>query len=254
MSSIAIHRLEWEGCLNIRDVGAYRTVDGAQLRAGALLRSDNLCRMQPNGTAALVEYGVRTIIDLRTPTELRLKHHPFAAELAQPNAPRYLNISIMDEANQAGVDAVELVDTSLESYVAMLEYFGRNFAAAMRATAEAAPGGVLVHCHAGKDRTGLLVALLLHVAGVPEPTIVADYVVSDQYLQPLYAEILGGIGDPVRRAVVADRLHCRPETMTGVFAHLRQQHGGVEPFLERAGLSSEDMARLRERVVTPAGR
>jgi protein-tyrosine phosphatase len=96
----------------------------------------------------------------------------------------------------------------------------------------------------------VLIALLLHVAGVPEPTIVADYVVSNQYLQPLYDEILAGIADPVRRAVVADRLHCRPETMTGVFAHLRREHGGVEPFLAQAGLGAGELAALRARLVT----
>jgi len=125
-----------------------------------------------------------------------------------------------------------------------------SFGAAVTAIARAPEGGVLVHCHAGKDRTGLVVALLLTLVGVPDDIIVADYALSDRYLQPLYDEILAAIDDPPRRERLRSWLHARPEGMQGALAALDERYDGAASYLRAAGVSADDLARARERLVT----
>lgn len=238
--------LSWDACRNVRDVGGYETADGGQTRWRALLRSDNLCRLTPAGRAALVEYGVRTIVDLRSSSELAAEAHPFA--LPAPHGPiTYLNLPFVDESVVAATSAAEAAETSAESYCVLLEWFKPQLRTILSYIAEAAPGGVLVHCHAGKDRTGIIVALLLTLAGVPRETIAADYALSDSYLQPLYAEILDAVREDQREAL-ARRLSARPETMHEVLSYLDRGYGGAREYLLACGVSESDVARLRERL------
>lgn len=238
--------LSWDACRNVRDVGGYETDDGGRTRWRALLRSDNLCRLTPEGRDALVEYGVRTIIDLRSPSELAAEVHPFA--LPTPHGPiTYLNLPFVDESVVAATSAAEAAETSAESYCVLLEWFKPQLKTILSYIAEAAPGGVLVHCHAGKDRTGIIVALLLTLAGVPRETIAADYALSDSYLQPLYAEILDAVPEDQREAL-AHRLSARPETMREVLSYLDRTYGGVREYLLACGVSESNVSRLRERL------
>jgi protein tyrosine/serine phosphatase len=134
-------------------------------------------------------------------------------------------------------------------YADILATCGTAIAEVVTTVARASEGGVLVHCHAGKDRTGVVVALLLSLADVPPPVIIADYALSDTYLQPLYDEILGALDDRARRERARSWLHSRPEAMRDVLAWLDERYGGVEAYLRAAGVSTNDLARVRERLV-----
>ena len=241
--------LRWDLSYNIRDLGGYATHDGRQLRWRALVRADNLYRLTPQGQTALRDYGIRTLIDLRLDYELELSPSPFAAPRSAASGPRYLHLPLYAGASNEGIAAVEAY-RSLQDYNRLvLEHYRAGIAAVITAFADAPAGGVLVSCHAGKDRTGLIVALILALAGVPYPTIAADYALSDTYLQPLYAEWLAGEPDAARRARLAEDLTSSPETMLAALAHL-ESLGGVQAYLLDAGVSPEQVERLRERLLT----
>ena len=239
--------LAWDACYNVRDVGGYATDDGRQTRWRALVRADDLCRLTPAGVAALRDYGVRTIIDLRSTAEMPMAGHPFARPTAADGSLTYLNLPLLDDDNRAGLAAVNAVECTEDMYVCMLEHFRRPIAAIVRTVAQAPAGAVLIHCHAGKDRTGLVVALLLALAGVPDATIAADYALSSTYLQPLYETWFSAPA-----ATEADRsawwLASPPDAMLAVLATLDARYGGVHAYLSAAGVSPAEIERIRARL------
>ena len=180
--------LAWEDCLNARDLGGYRTADGRETRWGAIVRSDDLSALTPTGRDSLVEHGIRSIVDLRTPAELGQSPNPFARP--SDHDVEYINLSFEDPAaHPSWPDFAELAD----EYEWMLHRFEPRVAGIMAAIARAPEGGVLVHCVYGQDRTGLVCAMMLDLAGVDRETIGEDYALS------------GAVPEPAQRGVDADR-------------------------------------------------
>ena len=197
----ATRDLTWDACYNARDLGGYPTTDGRATRRQALIRADNLVRLTPAGQAALRAYGVRTILDLRLAYELASDPSPFAATSGQPGEPRYVHLPLHDAATDAAIDAA---DSTAAGYLVLLEQNHAHVAAVIGAVAAGlAAGGVVVHCHGGKDRTGLVAALLLALVGVPPALIAADYAHSAVQLEGPYAAWLtaqtAAQGHPVTR-------------------------------------------------------
>ena len=222
-------RLAWEGVLNARDLGGYATADGRETRWAAVVRSDSLAALRPAGRRALLDYGVRSMVDLRLPEEVADHPNPFAEPDSHGIA--YANVSIFDPA----VPPPDQVTT------------------VMAAIANAPEGGVLVHCAAGKDRTGLIAALLLGLVGVAPATIAADYALTAECLRPRDQEWLEhGPGDRAEREEWLRRFAPTAEVMLEVLDRLEDRYGGVEGYLRAAGVAPEDVARLRARLVAPA--
>jgi protein-tyrosine phosphatase len=241
--------LAWDACRNVRDLGGYETGDGGRTRWRALLRADNLCRLTPQGQAALIAYGVRTIVDVRNPSERAEAPHPFAQEVARAGGLAYLALPLLDEEDADGRAQLNALRSLPTEYCLILERYKARMAAILTAIAQAPDGGVLVHCHAGQDRTGLVVALLLAIAGVPHATIAADYAASADYLQPLYAELLAaGPQDPITKQELAARLTAQAETMLAVLSYLDAQYGGVHAYLRAAGVGEQEIERIRNRL------
>ena len=239
--------LEWEGCLNARDLGGYATGDGRETRWGAVVRSASLAALTEAGRAALADYGVRAIVDLRLPAELADDPNPFAEPGDHGIA--YTNVSFVDPA-AAPPDAVS---TLAEDYLQMLDRYRQGVAEAMTAVARAPDGAVLIHCAAGKDRTGLISALLLGLVDVPAETIAADYAMTAELLRPREEAWLAACPPEERaerRAMIA-RYAPTAEVMLAVLAGLSERYGGVEPYLAEAGVSRADLERLRERLLDP---
>lgn len=248
------HRLAWEACYNARDVGGYPAGVGRRTRWGRFVRSDNLCRLSAAGQAALVAAGVRTVIDLRSAFELRIDPCPFEPARAGLGAPAYLHLPVLDPAAPAETEAIERAESVAAMYAAILAHGRARLATILRAVVEAPPGGVLVYCHAGKDRTGLVTALVLAVAGVPAAAVAEDYALSDGYLQPWYDEQLRTAANDAMRRRLAQYLRsasnaARPETMQATLAHLDQYYGGPQTYLRAAGLAEEDFEGIRRRHV-----
>jgi protein-tyrosine phosphatase len=239
----AARALAWDACLNARDLGGLTTADGRRVRRGALVRSDQLCRLSDRGRTEFLTHGVRTVIDLRTPAEVAKDPDP----LWQEHGIDYLHIPQQDEQLWRELDGV--ARTRAERDSAAIDRRAPQIVAMMRAVANAAPGGVLIHCLAGKDRTGIAVALLLGLVGVDDEQIAADYALSEAALAAELASVLAAAPDEEARAKVVRGYDARAETMLATLAHLRTRHGGPAAYLERAGLSPEDVARIRDRLL-----
>jgi protein-tyrosine phosphatase len=246
-------RLYWDACYNVRDLGGYDTVDGSRTRWGAFVRADNLSRLTPAGQSALVEYGVRTVIDLRRAFELKIDLNPFAIPSGAAREVTYLNLPLGLGADRDGILAVQAAEQGDQSsltaiFCRVLDHYGRGIAGVIAAIAAAAPGAVLFHCHAGKDRTGMVAALLLALAGVPNATIAEDYALSQDCLQPLFDNWLSQEPDPAKREALARTLGATTETMLDILAYLDERHAGAARYLRAAGVAEADLERVRQRI------
>jgi protein-tyrosine phosphatase len=242
-ASEASRALAWGACLNVRDLGGLTTADGRRVRRGALVRSDQLCRLDDGGHAALLAHGVRTVIDLRNPAEAQRDPDPTLHE----QGVEYRLIPQQDD--QLWQQPEWAARTRAERDARVLDQRAEHIAAMARAVANAAPGGVLIHCLAGKDRTGIAVALLLGLLGVPDADIAADYALSEAALASEKAAALAGAADDEARARIERGYDSRAETMLATLAHLRTRHGGAKAYLTRAGLSDVDIERIRARLL-----
>jgi hypothetical protein len=213
-------RLPWEGCLNVRDLGGLRLTEGGETRPGAVVRADSLSRLTAAGWESALGYGVRRIVDLRAddeqkddgawPGDVAMVRVPILpGSYDDPLWPEFVPIF-----EAAGDDERGLRDV----YLAFLERWPESFAAAVGAIGEAGPGPIAVQCGAGRDRTGLVVALLLGAAGVEPDQIASDYAMTP----------------PIDGAAGAT-----PWVMNEVLGVLRERHGGCRGYLAAAGLSPE---------------
>jgi protein-tyrosine phosphatase len=243
--------LAWEACHNARDTGGYPTHSGRQTRWQTLVRADNLHKLTLAGQAALRDFGVRTVIDLRLAHEIEKTPNPFAAQQNLPEAPVYLNLPLHDPAANAAMD---VAPSMMDEYIIILEQSKPHISGVIQsAAAGMAEGAVVVHCHGGKDRTGIVVALLLSIAGVPRETIIEDYALSEAQLEPLHAAWLEeqriAQGHPIDRP---RWMHSRPETMRGVLDFLDRNYGGPEGYLDAAGVPGSCITQIRKHLVATA--
>jgi len=219
--------LAWEGCNNIRDLGGLNTLDGRLTRLGAIVRGDSPSRLTPAGWEALYEYGVRTIITLRT--------HGMEEPELDFELP-YGDIQII----QAPIEDIT-DDEFLERY-ALTELWGTpmyfkdayerwpdRHAAVITAIAQAQPGGVLFHCIRGHDRTGIISLLLLSLAGVTPNDILMDYELS---VDPERDELLAKFDSSVREVIF--------NTLKSLDA---------ENYLLNAGVSPQDIGVVRKKLL-----
>jgi protein-tyrosine phosphatase len=239
-------RLAWEGCLNVRDLGGYPAANGRETRWGAVVRSDNLSPLTEAGRNALRDYGIGTIIDLRLPDELEQLPNPFAG--SEDPGIAYTNVSFIDPS----LPPPDEFTTLANGYAGMLDRFQPAVCDVMRTIAGAPEGGVLVHCHAGKDRTGLISALLLELAGVDRETVGADYALSEECLRPRVEEWLekSPPDERAEREKELSKYSPRSEVMVEVLDRLDQRYGGVESYLLQAGVAPQEIARLREKLLS----
>lgn len=230
--------LGWDDLINARDLGGLRA-QGGQVRPGALIRSDSLARLTEAGRAAMLAHGVTTIVDLRMAGEQAGWPNPFRSH---PGFRRLPLVERVPENPMPEFDSVEA------SYLDMLETFGQRVAAVVRGIAGAPPGGVLVHCAAGKDRTGVVVALALSVAGVGRSDIAEDYALSRVWDDRMLEEWL--LAQPASDRVRLGRLRrTRPETILATLAALDDRYGGVMGYLAAIGVEDGVLERLRRRLV-----
>jgi protein-tyrosine phosphatase len=238
------------GTYNVRDVGGYPTAGGGATRWQTLIRADSLHRLTPEAQDALLDLGLRTVVDLRRPSEVGQWPNVFAAS---PRV-RYLNVDLA--GGDPLVPAERGEDWEMDSlYCAILDRRGAALGEIFRTLARPGALPAAVHCTAGKDRTGLVIALALALAAVDHETIAADYALSSTYLVGQYLE------EAKARAAASGlswdryqlRLTCRQELMRRTLDHLERAHGGAAAYLHAAGLDGGEVDAVREAIVDGDG-
>jgi protein-tyrosine phosphatase len=237
-------RLDFPRLLNARELGGCAVRSGGSTRMRSVLRTDDLWRLTPEGVKALVDYGVRSIIDLLWPREL--ERRPSVFQRGVPGV-RYTNVSILDGSEQAWIARTPLVSKEWWS-VAVLDHSAPDVARVLRAVADAPAGAVVLHCAAGKDRTGAMAALLLAAADAEPPEIAEDYSISTEYIRDAY---LAAHPREEWDSVLED-VRCPPEQVYNMLDHLQKQYGGVRGYMKSLGLDAEEIRRVCERLA-PGG-
>ncbi len=251
ISDAGARTLTWDGCVNVRDLGGIPTEDGGRTRAGAVIRSDNIGGLSPDGWRALDEHGVVRVVDLRWPEE-RAQDPPRDADV------EVVHVSVLGPSLEAGRDYLRELDAHIDSvddiadhyawsYVDFLERNRARFGEALAAVADA-DGPVVIHCMGGKDRTGLVAAILLRLAGVSPAEIGADYSLSGPNLAgTLDAWLASAPNERERRR--REKLSTTPAVaMTRVIEDVEGRYGSVAGYLEAAGLRPGQIDRLRARL------
>lgn len=232
--------LKFAGTYNFRDVGGYPTHNGGTTRWRTLFRSDSPHRLSEADRAVLVGRGLRTAIDLRQAEEVAAAPNVF---VSSPHV-AYRHVPLLNDTPSMP----EVLPTLVDIYRGILDERGEQVAAVLAALAVPGALPAVVNCTAGKDRTGLVVALLLGLAGVPEETIVTDYALSGACLAGVYL-------DEARQRAAAQGFSydllvlCDPDFMRATLAHLNQRYGGIEAYVRTAGLGDAEIDQLRRAMV-----
>ena len=236
------------GTHNLRDLGGYLTRSGQTTQFRRIFRSDGLHRISPEGQQALIESGLRMVIDLRNERELDEKPNPLASN---PQID-YHHIPLFHGLTRPNTPLGLMFPTLEAMYQATLEQCRPTVIQTLQTIASQDEGAVLFHCTAGKDRTGLIAALLLGLAGVEAEHIVEDYALTTHHAAPLLDELYqAGLArglDPegYRRLLTAEA-----GTMQTTLSYLEADHGGIEAYIASLELPSGTVERLRNRLLTP---
>ena len=243
--------LRLEGLDNVRDIGGLPLRDGGTTRSGVVLRSASLRHCTATDVAHLVDvFGLRLVLDLRTQREIE-QDGPTALARAGVET---VALSFIPEEGRELPETEEDIDPLIHIYLGYLRDRGENVVAAVRRLAAPDTGPALVHCAAGKDRTGVLVALVLDAVGVERDAVVADYALSAEQVEALFRRWTAASGEPMP-ADLTPHLP-RAKAMAAVLTHLDGQYGtngagGAAGWLLAKGLDPEELARLRARLATP---
>jgi protein-tyrosine phosphatase len=209
-----------------------------------LFRADGLHRLLPDAQARLCAQGVKTVVDLRRSDELAAAPNVFA----ESSQVAYYHMSLLiDELPVVVENPRSLIDT----YRAILDERQEQVRTVL--STFAAPGGLpgVVHCTAGKDRTGVIIALILGLCGVPHATIVADYALTSTYLGEAFME--ESRQRALKRGYTWEQYQplvtCPPENMEATLHHLDTTYGGFEAYADHIGFAADQIRRLREALL-----
>jgi hypothetical protein len=232
----ADRHLPLPGTRNLRDVGGYPAGDGRQTRWRTLLRTDSLDSLPDSSQAALLDLGLHQVIDLRWPSETDVAPNVFQTS----DRVRYTQIPLLADDPTPHLGLAGMYRHIFDARAAQLVEVVR---------ALLAPGGApaVIGCAAGKDRTGVAIALILDAVGVPRDVIVDDYALS----APMFARPMDDphITDWRLGSIEVDS---PPEYMESSLVHLDTQHGGASAFLRANGVTEAELMALIELMTEPA--
>lgn len=229
--------LQLSGCHNLRELGGYTNLEGKQIRWSTLLRSDCLDRLPLSSQQKLLEYGVKTIIDLRSSLEVNRDKYALSRTLKI----EYLNLPLVD--NREEIETIKQ-KTLLEHNYFFLEKRSPAIKTILE-TIATKQTAIVIHCAAGKDRTGIIIALLLALLNVPIATIAEDYQLSERALASLYINLR----EKAIKQGFSHLLESPAQIIIDTFAYLEQNYGGINNYLENIGIKLETRERLKNMLI-----
>ena len=238
-SADAARLLTVQGVLNARNFSSLQGARGP-VPASSFIRTADLSKITPLGRNALAAAGVTLDIDLRTAEEQKTSRDL----LADDPRFKYERISLLGTEK---IDPASLPSSLGSMYVNFLADNQAQFAQVFKKMAQQKDGTILFHCAAGKDRTGMIAALLLALAGVPESDIVHNYAISADYLKPIMAspEMVEMLKANPKVAALSGT---PPEAIVAFLDVLNSQHGGAHTYLKSIGLDDSDVQNLLQRM------
>jgi len=234
------------GAPNFRDLGGYATRDGKHVVRGLVFRSDKLSELTPADVARVKALGIRNVVDLRTVEERHREPDAWRAPAVYESPKPSLSATLGLRDPDATPDAAHARMVAL--YARMPADYAEEYAAMFhRLAAGGAP--LIVHCTAGKDRTGVASALLLTALGVPRETVVSDYLLTNArraaHPPRVLAVSVSGAQPEVRKALMA----ADPDYINSALDALERQYGSIDSYMRQAlGLTDQEIASLRRRL------
>jgi protein-tyrosine phosphatase len=237
-----------EGCFNFRDLGGYETVDDRSVRWRRLFRADGPHALTASDATTLAGLGIATIIDLRTvdESEQRGRWRDHLGDATYHHLP--MTDVLPDEAEMAKwVEAAHIGD----HYGKIASRGTHAITAALRVLGDDANYPAMFHCSAGKDRTGVLAAIVLGLLGVPDETIVDDYALSRDAMERMWEWLRANASDTEQLDRYAPAVRsAEPLTMRVFLDGLREQYGSYENYAAALGLGDAEVATLRAALLS----
>ena len=234
------------GCHNFRDLGGYPTQGGARLRWRVLFRSDALHALTPEDVAHVTgELGIGHVVDLRSSGEIAIDGR---GRLADEDV-RIHHLPLFDGGGSAiSADLGDRINLA-DRYFLMTEYAKAPLARVLATLADADEPAVY-HCAAGKDRTGVVSAVLLGLLGVADEVIVADYAATQENLDAIIARLMASEGyQGMLASLPADTLHAEPATMIALLERVRAKYGSMRGYVREIGVPDAAVAKLEKRLL-----
>lgn len=229
---------------NLRDVGGYPTTDCRRVRWGHIFRADGLHRANQTDRDGIRALGIRTVIDLRSWDEVAAGH----VSVVAIGAERFHHLPVLHslDATLGPAAVTDPEETLAHTYGKMLEEGSLAIALALRVMADPSSHPVVFHCAAGKDRTGILAAVLLSILGVDDATVAEDYALSAPAVERMVSRLMVSAAAGSEVPVIPEWLLSAPAgAMRLTLDGLRHRHGSVEGYLLDAGVPTEMLQTLR---------
>ena len=239
-----------EGVSNVRDLGGYETADGRQTRWRALFRAADIHALSPSAQSTLIDAGVRTVIDLRGSRELTEASSVFKDLSSVRYRPHNMTgDALIDSWGTVPVPADSSIRLST-MYSTVLDERGEMVKTILETVSQPGALPAVFHCTAGKDRTGVLAALLLGIVGVPRERIVEDYVLSARFLYGSTVVPPDGSGaNKLPPYEEYQAMWCPPAAMGMTLDHLESNYGGIEAYVKSVGVEDATLSRIRDALV-----
>jgi protein-tyrosine phosphatase len=233
LGGYAMQRYNWDNTFNARDLGYTPTNKGNYIKYQRFIRSDAPCKISDDIKNFLVEKNIKTVIDLRNENIVKINPNAFTDDT------RFLTYKFPLSLNTIAPKSEEDV---IENYFKMLENDKAIFH--IFQTMANSEGGTLFHCQEGKDRTGIISALLLLLGDVADIDIIADYEISNAYLYEMVK-----VAKTIPNGIPDYLLYIKPEYMENILTYLRKKYGGIENYLLKKGVSQIEIIKLKSKLL-----
>lgn len=234
-----------DGCLNFRDLGGYPTTDGRRVRWRQLFRSDALHLLSPADVAHLRDtLRIGDVVDLRSTAEVDTDGRGLLAT----EAVRFHHLPLFD--GDTGARSERPAAYTLADRYFLLAEFAKHPIARVVTILATTTSPAVYHCAAGKDRTGVISAVLLSLLGVRDEVIVADYAATQENIDAIIDRLMATEGyQTMLSALPRDTLHAQPETMVAFLTRVRTEYGSMREYARSAGVADDAVQRLEARLL-----